>query len=134
MSLLLVGVIYKFFSSPESRQLIWDGSKKKPQHVPGLLLVEVQCDSALVANGGLYALGNSKELLGRTPSDARRSLAAQLLSSDSCLSCCQSCNGHAVGAATDVVETHLVAEGDGGGFSTMFAADAKFDLWTRLST
>ena len=93
--------------------------------------------SVLASDCCLYALGNGMPrhpLLRRTPSNSRRSLAAQLLSADSCLSCCKAGNWHAVGAATDVVESHFVTESDRRGFSSVLTTDAKFDVRSRLAS
>jgi hypothetical protein len=45
---------------------------------------------------------------------------------------CKAGNRDAVGGAGDVVEADFVAEGDGGRFAAVFAADAEFDVRADL--
>ena len=53
--------------------------------------------------------------------------------SDSCLSCCESCDRHTEGRARNVGQTYLMAELNGGGVTTVLTADTELDVGAGLA-
>ena len=57
-----------------------------------------------------------------------------LFSADGCLRCGEAGDRHAERTAGNVVQTDFMAEGDGAGFSAMFATDTQSDIFAGGAT